>query len=110
SNGEVKEKDGIIVGVYSDGLVGYGEASPMSGSFYSNDTPDSTWEFLTDTLVPAIRKEQPSSVDEVNSLLDRAGGNFYARAGIETAFWDLQAKRDGVPLCKKLGGTRDSVE
>jgi O-succinylbenzoate synthase len=110
SNGEVKEKDGIIVGVYSDGLVGYGEASPMSGSFYSDDTPESTWEFLTGTLVPVVRNEQPGSIDELNTLLDRTGGNVYARAGMETAWWDLQAKREGVPLYKKLGGTRDEVE
>jgi O-succinylbenzoate synthase len=110
SNGEVRLKDGIIVAVYSDGLVGYGEASPMSGSFYSDDTPESTWTFLTEILIPTIRKAQTASIDEVNDLLDRAGGNFYARAGVETAFWDLKAQKDGVPLYKALGGTRDEVE
>jgi o-succinylbenzoate synthase len=42
--------------------------------------------------------------------LDQAGGNFYARAGIETAFWDLQAQSEGVPLYRALGGTTDTVE
>jgi O-succinylbenzoate synthase len=31
SNGEITEKDAILVGVHSEGLVGYGESSPMSG-------------------------------------------------------------------------------
>ena len=110
SNGVVNEKDGIIVEIHSDGLVGVGEASPMSGSFYSDDTPDSTWDYLNKTLVPLIKQRQPSSVDEVNTLLDQTGGNFYARAGVETAFWDLKAQREGVPLYKALGGTRDEVE
>ena len=110
SNGVVNEKDGIIVMVHSDGLVGIGEASPMSGSFYSDDTPESTWDYLSDTLVPLVKQRQPSSVDEVNTLLDQAGGNFYARAGVETAFWDLNAQRECVPLYKTLGGTRDEVE
>ncbi|MBI5471369.1 MAG: hypothetical protein HY961_03400, partial [Ignavibacteriae bacterium] len=110
SNGVVNEKDGIIVAIHSDGLVGIGEASPMSGSFYSDDTPESTWDYLRDTLVPLVRQRQPSSVDEVNTLLDQAGGNFYARAGVETAFWDLKAQREGVALYKALGGTRDEVE
>ncbi len=110
SNGVVNEKDGIIVAVHSDGLVGIGEASPMSGSFYSDDTPESTWDCLSDTLVPRVKQQQPFSVDEVNSLLDQAGGNCFARAGIETAFWDLQSQHEGVSLSKALGGIRDEVE
>jgi O-succinylbenzoate synthase len=110
SNGEVREKDGILVRVFSDGLVGVGEASPMSGSFYSDDTPESTWEYLRDKLVPLIVKQQPSSVNEINALLDLVGGNSFARAGVETAFWDIQAQRDAVPLCEALGGKRDEVE
>ncbi len=110
SNGVVSEKDGILVQVYSDGLVGIGEASPMSGSFYSADTPESTWEYLSSVLVPLVKSRQTASVDDVNALLDGSGGNFYARAGIETAFWDLKAQRDDVPLYKALGGTGNVVE
>ncbi|MEO8167132.1 MAG: o-succinylbenzoate synthase [bacterium] len=110
SNGIVSEKDGIFVQVYSDGLVGIGEASPMSGSFYSSDTPESTWGYLKSVLVPQVKKQQPSSVEEVNGVLNALGGNFYARAGVETAFWDLQAQCEGVPLYKTLGGTNNVVE
>jgi O-succinylbenzoate synthase len=110
SNGVVSEKDGIMVSVFSDGLVGIGEASPMSGSFYSDDTPDSTWSYLTGTLIPRITGKNLDSIDDVNAILDLAGGNSFARAGIETAFWDLQSKRQGIPLFKALGGTRNSVE
>ena len=35
-----------------DGAVGWGEASPMSGSFYSDDTPEGAWEALRARLVP----------------------------------------------------------
>jgi len=41
SNGEIAEKDGIIVAVAGDGLIGVGESSPMAGNFYSGDTPES---------------------------------------------------------------------
>jgi O-succinylbenzoate synthase len=56
SNGEITEKDAILVGVYSDGLIGYGESSPMSGSFYSDETPESAWDCLVNELVPRDRK------------------------------------------------------
>jgi O-succinylbenzoate synthase len=39
SSGAVSEKDGIVVELQAAGLSGYGESSPMAGSFYSQDTP-----------------------------------------------------------------------
>jgi O-succinylbenzoate synthase len=110
SNGVVAEKDAILVGVHSGGLVGYGESSPMSGSFYSEETPESTWNCLTKELIPRLLKQAPSSVEDVNALLDTVPGNAFAKAGIETAFWDLQAQMQSVPLWKLLGAGNNSVE
>ena len=41
SNGEVSEKEAILVELTTEGgkHVGWGEASPMPGNFYSGDTP-----------------------------------------------------------------------
>jgi O-succinylbenzoate synthase len=110
SNGEIGSKDGIVVGVHSDGVVGHGEASPMAGSFYSEDTPESVWEHLVADLLPAVVKESPSTVDEVNAVLDKIPGSPFARAGIETAWWDLEGQKSGRPLHKMLGGTRNRLE
>jgi len=109
SNGEVRVKDGIIVSVYSDGLVGYGEASPMAGSFYSEDTPESVWECLTTELIPRISQISPATIDDVNSVLDGIPGSPFAKAGIETAMWDLTAQRQDLPLFKLLGGKEGSI-
>lgn len=110
SNGEVRLKDAIIVQVQSGGRVGIGEASPMAGSFYSEDTPESVWDLLTSTLVPAILSQQPAGVDEVNDTLDGIPGSAFAKAGIETAFWDLRAQDQKEPLYRSLGGSRTEVE
>jgi o-succinylbenzoate synthase len=110
SNGEITDKHGIIVGVHSEGLVGYGEASPMSGSFYSEETPESTWDCIVDELIPGILSGHPESIEEVNAVMDFVPGNMFAKAGIETAFWDLAAQKEDVPLYKYLGGKRNSVE
>ena len=110
SNGEISEKDGILIGVQSEGLIGYGESSPMSGSFYSEETPESAWECLTDHLVPRILRAVPDSIEEVNAVLDQVVGNSFAKAGIETAFWDLFAQKSREPLHKVLGGERNRVE
>lgn len=110
SNGEIAEKDAILVGVFSGGLVGYGESSPMSGSFYSDETPESAWNCLTNDLIPRLLRIVPDSIEEINTLLDQTKGNAFAKAGIETAFWDLQAQQNGKPLCAELGGSRTEVE
>lgn len=110
SNGVIAEKDAILVGVYSGGAVGYGEASPMSGSFYSEDTPESTWDCLAKELIPRLLKQRPSSIESINALLDTVPDNAFAKAGLETAFWDLEAQTQNVPLWKFLGSDRNSVE
>ncbi|MDP2884430.1 MAG: o-succinylbenzoate synthase [Ignavibacteria bacterium] len=110
SSGEIAEKDAILVGVFSEGLVGYGESSPMSGTFYSDETPESAWNCLTDELIPPVLRSAPGSIGEVNSLLDHTKGNVFAKAGVETAFWDLEAQKVRKPLHALLGSDRKQVE
>jgi O-succinylbenzoate synthase len=109
SNGEVRDKDGIIVSVYSDGVVGHGEASPMRGSFYSADTPDSVWEYLTKELIPKVVATSPASIEEINALLDEHPGSPFGKAGVETAYWDLIAQQQNKPLFTLLGGKKGSI-
>ena len=110
SNGEIREKDGIVVGVFADGMDGYGEASPMAGSFYSDDTPESVWDGLANDLIPAVLSRAPRDIEAVNAVLDEVPGSAFARAGLETAFWDLFAQRDRKPLYELLGGKEKAIE
>ena len=105
SSGAVAEKDGIIVRVEADDLVGYGESSPMAGSFYSSDTPESCWRELQGTLVPALIGKTFSP-----ELIAGLPGSNFAKTGLETAFWDIEAQRQGKPLYELLGGTSKPVE
>lgn len=110
SSGAVAEKDGLVVQLESNGLMGVGESSPMSGSFYSSDTPESCWQELKEQLIPSLLTQEfeshAAAVDWINA---QAGSNF-AKTGIETALWDLEARRQGKPLYELLGGTNRPVE
>ncbi len=97
SSGEVAEKDAIVVEVASEGLVGYGESSPMAGSFYSADTPESCWRELSENL------------SRHRDLRTAKISNF-AATGFETALWDIEAQRQEKPLYRLLGGERPTVE
>ncbi len=110
SNGEIAEKDGIVVAVESDGLTGYGEASPMAGNFYSADTPASCWRQLITSLGPAMLSREFDSLETASAWLNDLPGSNFAKAGLETALWDLEAQRLRVPLHRLLGAPRDHAE
>ncbi|MBK5292952.1 MAG: o-succinylbenzoate synthase [Acidobacteriia bacterium] len=110
SSGAVAEKDAIDVRVESDGLVGYGESSPMSGTFYSSDTPESCWRELSEILIPPLIGREFESLLAASKWIGTLPASHFAKAGIETAFWDMEARRQGKPLYQLLGGTAKPVE
>ena len=104
SNGVVAEKEAILIELTtSAGVVGWGEASPMSGSFYSADTPDSSWALLKDQFVPALLSLGGLDVPRVYEYLREQPGDHFSRAGIEGALWDAYAKTQRVALCELFG-------
>jgi o-succinylbenzoate synthase len=104
SNGTIAEKDAILIEVKTDDdVVGWGEASPMSGSFYSNDTPGSSWVALSTLLIPEVLRNGPFDVNSFYEQLSTLPGDAFAKAGIEGAVWDAYAQTLGLSLCQLLG-------
>lgn len=110
SNGVVAEKDAILIELTTDGgIVGWGEASPMSGSFYSADTPDSSWAVLNEQIVPALFSLGPVDVNRCYKFLRAQPGDQFSRAGLEGALWDAYANLQRMPLCELFGIQRRAV-
>ena len=104
SNGSVAEKDCVLVEVLTDrGVVGWGEASPMSGSFYSDDTPETVWRALSETLIPLALAGREIDAPRFYERLREVPGEAFAKAGLEGALWDAHARELGVPLRAALG-------
>jgi len=111
SNGSVAEKDSILIELLTDaGHVGWGEASPMSGSFYSNDTPDTVWQNLTTSLVPEVLNGVAIDVAQFYKTLRTISVDPFAKAGIEGALWDALAQRSHVSLSQLLGGSAKQIQ
>jgi O-succinylbenzoate synthase len=107
SNSAVDEKEAVIVEVHEGDLIGYGEASPMAGSFYSSQTPESTWRALCNDLAPPLLASRGKPfAGRLASLADSdaAAAEPFAGAGLENALWDLEARRRRKPLWALLGG------
>ncbi len=93
----------------ANGVEGWGECTCGEGPFYSDEWTDPAWETLREFLAPMILGEQIESAAHAFSLMKPVRGHRMAKATLETACWDLEAKSAGVPLWKHLGGTRSEI-
>jgi O-succinylbenzoate synthase len=99
----------IIVRADSEGLTGWGECVAQSDPFYSYETNQTAWHILRDFVIPNVIGADLSSVDDFISRSARVRGHNMAKAGLESALWDLFAKARNVSLAKMLGGTREKI-
>jgi O-succinylbenzoate synthase len=93
----------------SDGAEGWGECTCGEGPFYSDEWTDPAWATLREFLAPMSVGVEVESAAGVYDLMKRVRGHRMAKAAIETACWDLEAKRAGVPLWKNLGGVQTEI-
>jgi O-succinylbenzoate synthase len=107
SGGALTERRSLIVVLHDDaGHVGYGECPPFELPFYSEETLAGARDLIQRVLLPRVSaKEFPDPVPEAIAAVLREGvrGNWFARAGIETAAWDLEAHARGTGLAGLLG-------
>ena len=109
SFGATTERRIILVKVFSDGLVGWGECTCNEGPFYNHESTDAAWIVLKDFVAPLTVDRDIDSPHMAAALTSRIRGNKMARAAVETAIWDLFARRDGLPLWELLGGVRQEI-
>ncbi len=97
SSGSVSEKQSVILRLEEDGQTGWGEASAMGGSFYSPETPESCRDELKTLLAQLIGSAVPSML-VLEDELQRLSRNAFVRTAIETAAWEVVAKKRNMSL------------
>ncbi|WML30379.1 o-succinylbenzoate synthase [Neobacillus sp. OS1-32] len=108
--GTVQDREGIIVKITDqEGMTGYGEGVAFSTPWYTEETVKTSIHMLTDVLIPVMQTHPIDHPDEAAELFKSVRRNNMAKAGLETALWDLYAKQQALPLSKMLGGTRQEV-
>ncbi|NIK12137.1 o-succinylbenzoate synthase [Alkalibacillus almallahensis] len=111
ANGLVVTRDTLIIEVYDhNGHVGYGECVAFADPFYTPETTTTAWDMLKHFILPVIQKAQIDHPNQVHRTLSGIQGHQMAKAGIETAMWDLYAKQLNKPLKEIIGGTYNHVE
>ena len=104
SFGRTYARDIILVEVQGEGASGWGEVTAGENPFYNEEWTGSAWPILRDYAVPPVLGRNLASAADVYPLTKHIRGHNMARGGLETAVWDLEARLQGVPLWKKIGG------
>jgi O-succinylbenzoate synthase len=110
SFGRTTERRILLVQVMdAEGAEGWGECTAGEGPFYCEEWTESAWNTLKDFLGPMVKGREVSRASDIGPLMKAVRGNRMAKAALETACWDLEAKQSGVPLWKHLGGVRGEI-
>jgi O-succinylbenzoate synthase len=110
SFGSTKDRHIILVNAGDGSHSGWGEVTAAEGPFYSYETWKTAWHILRDYVVPCVIGRKLESPGDFESLVRGIRGHNMAKAGLETALWDLEAKASGVALWKLLGGQRSKID
>jgi O-succinylbenzoate synthase len=92
-----------------DGAEGWGECTAGEGPFYSDEWTETAWATLEQFLAPMVLGETVESAGQIFQLMKPVRGHRMAKAALESACWDLEAKKAGVPLWKHLGGVQTEI-
>ena len=111
SFGRTYERRIILVRVEdADGAEGWGEITCGEEPGYSDEWTDSAWVTAEKILAPMVVGREVEAAADVWNLMKWVRGHRMAKSGIETACWDLEAKKLGVPLWRHLGGVNQTIE
>jgi o-succinylbenzoate synthase len=92
-----------------EGNEGWGEAPALDHPYYLPDTTGSTYRTAVDFALPLALQAGSPEPAVVAAAMSRIRGNTFARAGVEEAFWSLQAAAEGRSMRSLLGGARNRV-
>ena len=111
SFGRTYERRIILVRVEdADGREGWGEITCGEEPGYSDEWTDSAWVTAEKILAPMVLGREVGSASDIWGLMKWVRGHRMAKSGIETACWDLEAKKLGLPLWRHLGGVNQVIE
>jgi len=110
SFGRTTERRILLIRVTDkDGAEGWGECTAGEGPFYCDEWSETAWPTIHTFLAPMVVGKEIENAAQTWELMKAVRGHRMAKAAIENACWDLEAKRLGEPLWKHLGGTRAEI-
>jgi O-succinylbenzoate synthase len=102
-------KEFLLVSAFADGITGHGECVADVDPFYLPETNGTALHILRDFLAPTAFALDIAHPRHLLPTFGRVRGHEMAKAALEMAVWELQARREGVPLYRLLGGRGGTI-
>ena len=94
----------------ADGVTEWAECVAGELPNYSAETIDTAWLAIREWVAPRVLGVPVEGPERVHAVLERDfRGHLMAKAAVEMGCWALDARRQGVSLAARLGGSREQV-
>ncbi len=100
----------VLVRMRSGDVAGWGDASPGNAPTAGGEWAAGVFGCLRDWMAPMVAGTEVESGEKLTERLKDFRGNRYAKAALDTAWWDLRARLEDKPLHALLDGKRDEIE
>lgn len=107
--GEETAIESVLVRMAGDGVEGWGETAPYRMPHYSPEWAAGAFQLMRDCLGPCLLGAEIDSGETLQRHLAPFKGNYFAKAGLDNAWWDAAARRHGEPLWRAVGGEGPTV-
>ena len=109
SFGRVYSRKILLVSVEADGVRGWGECVAGEDPYYSPELTETAWPTIKHYLAPLLLQSELDAGRDCAARFARVRGHRMAKAALENAVWDAEARQKQQPLWKLLGGTRREI-
>jgi o-succinylbenzoate synthase len=110
SFGRTEERRVLLLTADCEGIEGWGECVAGEGPFFSDEWVETAWATIREFLAPSLIGRNIAHAKDSAALMSRVRGHDMAKAALENALWDAEAKSTKQPLWKLLGGTRSEID
>ena len=100
----------LLLTARCEGVDGWAECVAGEDPFYSSEWIETAWSTLKHYLAPAVMGRPLAAAHEVAGLMAKVRGHRMAKAAIENAAWDAEARQKGQPLWQLLGGATREIQ
>jgi o-succinylbenzoate synthase len=109
SFGRIYSRRILLLSIEADGVRGWGECVAGEDPYYSPEWIETAWPTIKHYLAPLLLEKEVDAGRDCGARFARVRGHRMAKAALENAVWDAEARQKKMPLWKLLGGTRREI-
>ncbi len=102
--------ESVLIKMWAGDAYGWGETTPLAKPTYSPEYTGGVYHVCREILAPALIGKEIDSGETLQQQFSWVAGNFFAKGGLDAAWWDLQARWQNQPLWKLIGGTNPVID